>query len=162
MAMYALHHEWLHRAHRNKLDAWYVKLLRRTIKVKTTYIDRGKTNEWVYNQTNTSPLSNTLAERQCSYYAHVVRSPTSLIYQVCFGPGHQIRKLNNTRVGRPREHWTPRVETRILALLSDVGSRPANRHRLHELCHDRKRVKQALGVLRASERREDNMQDRYL
>ena len=158
MVLYALHHEWLNTTNRNKLDAWHVKLLRRTIKVKTTYIDRGKTNMWVYTNTHSQPISNTLLYRQCTYYAHITRHQGTIAHSVCFAPNHQIRILNNTRVGRPREHWVPSVEYKLVSKLSDAGMQPVNRHHLHRLCSDRNNVRQAVGALRAANHREADTQ----
>ena len=55
---HAMHHDWHTAATLNKLDAWHCKLLRGPMKVKTTYIDRSKTNNWVYKHANVEKLSD--------------------------------------------------------------------------------------------------------
>ena len=134
-----MHHDWHRTATLNKLDAWHCKQLRRTMKVKTTYIDRSKTNAWIYQHANAEKLSDTIKRRQIKYFAHVAWHLEDIICKVCFGPQHTARRLNTTRRrGRPRQHWTPYTEQSIL-LACEVAGRPAvNRQQLFNICSDRK------------------------
>ena len=153
MATYALQHEWLHQTHSAYLDSWHVRLLRRVLKVKTTYIDRTRPNSWVYKTAKETPISQKVRQKQCKYYAHITRHPEDIIYKVCFAPGKQLRQLNpdrqradragtlsNRRPGQPKEHWTPHIEQHLHTLLRDAASPVPNRMALHEYCQDRIQV----------------------
>ena len=137
--LYAMHHDWHTTTTLNKMDAWHCKQLRRTMKVKTTYFDRTKTNAWVYQHAGAEKLSDTIGRRQIKYFAHVARHPDDIIYHVCFGPQHTARTFNTTRRrGRPRQHWTPNTE-QSTSHACDVAGRPAaNRQQLFKVCQDRK------------------------
>ena len=126
-----MHHDWHTASTLNKMDAWHCKLLRRSMKVKTTYIDRSKTNNWVYKHANAEKLSDTIKRRQIKYVAHVARHPHGIMYNVCFGPQHTARKLNTTRRrGRPRQHWTPNTEQSTLSACAVAGRPAVNREKL--------------------------------
>ena len=158
MALYAAHHDWHHKTTTDQVDAWHCKLLRRVMKYKTTYIDRSKPNSWVYKQTKSAPLSNTIHQRQTRYYAHLTRHPEDIAHQVTFGPGLLIRKLNSTRrPGGPRHHWTPKVESLLTQLVTSSGKPAANRQQLHSICQSSKFILAATvtAVPVASEARHD-------
>ena len=134
--MYALHYDWHTTSTTAHIDAWHCKLLRRTMKWKTTYIDRSKTNQWVYKHTNTQPISTKITAQQFKFYGHIARAPGTLQHSVVFGPG-QLRQLNTLRrVGRPRQHWASNVEQQLISFVGQ--SRPVpNRDHLHRICNDR-------------------------
>ena len=122
----------------NKLDAWHCKQLRRTMKIKTTYIDRSQTNAWVYQRANADQPSDTINRRQIKYPGRVARHPDDIIYKVCFGPQHTARRHNTTRRrGRPRQHWTPNTEQSTHAACAVAGRPAANRQQLFKVCQDR-------------------------
>ena len=124
------------------LDSWHCRLLRRTMKVKTTVIDRSKPNRWVYQHASAEKLSETIARRQIKYFAHIARHSSDITHTVCYGPPHIPRRLNSTRRrGRPRHHWTPHVEQSTIACFSAAGRPPTNRQHLFRICEDRKFVK---------------------
>ena len=134
-----MHHDWHTASTLNKMDAWHCKLPRRSMKVKTTYIDRSKTNIRVYQHANAEELSETIKRRQITYFAHVARHPDDIIHKVCFGPQHTIRQLNATRrQGRPRQHWTPYTEQSTQHACTVAGRPSANRQQLFKVCQDRK------------------------
>ena len=134
-----MHHDWHTTSTLNKLDAWHCKQLRRTMKVKTTYIDRTKTNNWVYQHANAEKLSDTIKRRQIKYFAHVARHPDDIIYKVCYGPQHTVRRHNTTRRrGRPRQHWTPNTEQSTFSACEVAGRPAVNREKLFKICADRK------------------------
>ena len=135
--MYALHYDWHTTSTTAHIDAWHCKLLRRTMKWKTTYIDRSKTNQWVYKHTNTQPISTKITAQQFKFYGHIARAPGTLQHSVVFGPG-QLRQLNTLRrVGRPRQHWATNVEQQLFSELSRQSKQVPNRSHLHRLCNDR-------------------------
>ena len=134
-----MHHDWRTMSMLNKIDAWHCKQLRRTMKVKTTYIDRSKTNAWVYQHAGAEELSDTIRRRQIKCFAHVARHPDDIIYKVCFGPQHTARRLNATRRrGRPRQHWTPYTEQSTFNAGAVAGRPAVNRQQLFNTCRDRK------------------------
>ena len=133
-----MHHDWHTAATLTKMDAWHCKQLRRTMKVKTTYIDRSKTNAWVHKHADAEKLSDTIKRRQVKYFGHVARHPDDVIYKVCFGPQHTARRLNTTRRrGRPRQHWTPNTEQSTHIACAVAGRPAANRQQLFKVCQDR-------------------------
>ena len=142
MVLYALHHDWHLDSTLNKIDAWHCRLLRRTIKVKTTYIDKTKPNRWVYKQTRSEKLSDKIGRFQIKYFAHVARNPDDIIHKVCFGPHATTRSLNATRrKGRPRHHWTPHIEHLTTTRLRAAGKNFSNRAQLFKVCADRKFIR---------------------
>ena len=107
------------------------------MKWKTTYIDRAKTNQWVYQHTNTQPISTKITAQQYKFYGHIARAPDTLQYSVVFGPG-QLRQLNTLRrVGRPRQQWSINVEEQLMLEARRQGKVVPNRQHLHRLCSDR-------------------------
>ena len=141
MITYALHHDWHIKSTQDKLDAWHLKQLRRTMKHKTTYIDRGKTNNWILTQANSERLSTAITRRQIKYFAHIARHPDDITHTVCYGPPHIKRQLNHTRrVGRPRHHWTVNVETAATSAFVSAGFPVINRQHLFNLCSNRAQV----------------------
>ena len=137
-----MHHDWHTAATLSKPDAWHCKLLRRTMKVKTTYIDRSKPNSWVHQHANAQNLLEAIRRRQIKYFAHIARHPDDIIYKVCFGPQHTARRLNTTRRrGRPRQHWTPNTEQTTHTACSVAGRPAVNRQKLFKVCEDRKFLK---------------------
>ena len=138
IVLYAMHHDWHTSAALSKIDAWHRKLLRRTMKGKTTYIDRTKPNSWVCQHANAEQLSHTIHCRQIKHFAHVARHPQAIIHQVCFGPPHTLRQLNATRRrGRPRQHWTPNIERSTTKACEAAGRPPSNRQQLVKVREDR-------------------------
>ena len=147
MALYGAHYDWHIQTTQNYIDAWHVKLLRRTMGWKVTYIDRTKPNSWVYQHTRSAPLSKQIAGLQNKFYAHIARSPNTLQHSVTFGPGQPgpLRQLNSKkRVGRPRQHWGPNVENQLLLSLLGHGVSVQNRQQLHVACQDRNLVRQVV------------------
>ena len=133
-----MHHDWHTPSTLHKMDAWHCKLLRRTMKVKTTYIDRSKPNSWAYQHANAEKLSETIRRKQNKYFAPIARHPHDITYQVCFGPQHTLRQLNATRrKGRPRQHWTPHTEQTTQHACTVAGRPTANRQQLFKVCRDR-------------------------
>ena len=53
------------------------------LKVKTTYIDRTKPNEWAYQHAQAHPTTLDVQKKQVQYYAHITRHQEDIIYQVC-------------------------------------------------------------------------------
>ena len=147
MAMYCLHHDWHLDQTLNKIDGWHYRLVRRAMKVKTTYIDRGKTNKWVTEKSKTTPPSKTITERQLKYFAHVARHPEDIIHKVCYGPPFLPRKLNSTtRRGRPRQHWTPNSELALLSVLRSAEVKVVNRQHLFKICANKKLIFKAVST----------------
>jgi hypothetical protein len=138
IVLYGLHHDWHLDSTLNMIDSWHCRLLRRVLKVKTTYIDRSKTNEWVYQHAKAEKLSDNIARNQIKYFAHVARHPDNIIHQVCYGPPFIPRSLNATRrKGRPRHPWTENTEALTCKMLLERGSSPINRQHLFTLCQNR-------------------------
>merc|ERR1712078_740850 len=110
------------------IDAWQCKLLRRVMKVRTTYIDRSKNNEWVFSNSNSERLSATIKRYQHKYFAHVARHPSDIIHTVGYGPPHIPRSLNaHRRRGKLRHQWTDNVEASISDALRERGTQIVNR-----------------------------------
>ena len=140
MVLYAMHHDWHTASTLNKMDAWHCKLLRRSMRLKTTYMKRS--NTWVYQHANAEELSETINRRQIKYCAHIARHPDDIIHKVCFGPQRTIRQLNAPRrQGRPRQHWTPYTEQSTQHACT-VAGRPSAKRRQRG---DRKYLKQSTG-----------------
>ena len=141
MVLYCLQHDWHLDSTLDKIDSWQCRLLRRTIRVKTTYIDRSKPNEWVYQHARATRLSQTIQDRQVKYFAHIARHPQDIIHRVCYGPPYIPKQLNATRRrGRPRHHWQPHAEQLTCDYLSRGGVPPSNRQHLFTTCHNRKLI----------------------
>ena len=139
MVLYALHHDWHIKSTLGKIDAWHCRLLRRTMSVKTTMIDRTKSNKWVYQHAKSEPLSEHLRKQQIKYFGHIARHPNDIIHKVCYGPPHVPRTLNATRRrGRPRHHWQPNLERITIDACAAAARKPDNRQQLFKICEDRK------------------------
>ena len=93
-------------------------MLRRIIKLDTTYINRANTNDVVFKTVNdaieregkrgkvisfTQVYKKLKLKRACK----IISDPGSAIYKVTFD-GNKLRKWvhANRRVGRPRQNWT--------------------------------------------------------
>ena len=141
IVLHSMHHDWHTPTTLNKIDAWHCRLLRRTMKVKTTYIDRSKPNPWVYQHVNAGRLSDIMRRRRRKYIAHIARHPDDLIHKVSNAP-HGMRQLNAPRCrGRPRHHWTPYTEQSITHACEVAGRPPSNRQQLFKVCEDRAFIK---------------------
>ena len=142
MALYALHYDWHIHSTLDMIDAWHCRLLRRTLRYKTTMIDRSKTNNFVYRQSKSLPLSHTITQRQVAYYGHIARHPETLAHKVTFGPPLTLRTLNTTRRrGRPRHHWAPHAEHAANSFLATAGKVAHNRQQTHNFLMDSEWVK---------------------
>ena len=104
----------------NMLNTFQLKGLRKILKLKTTFIDRNNTNEFVYNLANEriqsptegpdrkiKPLTEVLQYRKLKLLGHVMRRdrshPMSQITQM--NAAGKIRTIDKKRKGRPRLNW---------------------------------------------------------
>ena len=111
----------------NKKEKWKNKgTERKILHLKTTYIDRTKTNEDVYRIANNFwndeekldrknvhviPLSMMIKNRKCKLMGHLIRqnkrNPKDPMVQVTFeGKNIKPRTPAYRRVGRPKLQWT--------------------------------------------------------
>lgn len=114
----------LDRAHLNKLDAFYYKVVRQCLNMKSTFYqkviaDTGQQCSNAFLQTTLqsrgfkSPTpSQTIQNRSLKYFGRLLRHPEELTSQVVFTPMGAIRQLTTTnRKGAPRLHWPEIVST---------------------------------------------------
>lgn len=127
--LYSLETLHLTQSLRKKVDAFH--LLRRILKLTTTFIDRRNTNTRVYelaseiafpNQPTKriKPFSQELDERRVKLAGHILRAQASdplrqVSYQAGSGDPLQIGKR---RVGHPRQQWLYRTNEAIHNMIS--------------------------------------------
>ena len=124
--LYALDSLQLTKAQENKLRTFQLKGLRQICKIKTTFVDRRNTNDFVFKIANNAmkervpgkrkqrparpiiPTTQTLRKRAQSYMGHLLREPNDApTRMVTFkGSSDRINLPRKKRVGRPRLHWT--------------------------------------------------------
>ena len=108
MILYGLCYSWLTHAALRQLDAFQARILRRTLRVKASMISH-VTNDQIFKDANTTPLSSLLRSQQFRYFGHVLRSKESRdpIYAVCFDNMGNVRRLSSRRrIGHPSQKWT--------------------------------------------------------
>ena len=101
-----------------RVETFQLKVLRKILRMNTTYIDRSNTNQHVFGTANRKMKeegkSKTIVTFVEAYRklkrkraARIIKDPESSIYKVSFA-SNTLRKWvhPNRRVGRPRMNWT--------------------------------------------------------
>ena len=101
-----------------KLETFQLKVLRKILKIETTYINRVNSNVSIFNRINTMMEEEGKSKRVISFVdaynkikrkraLKIMNQENTSIYNVSFENG-KLRKWNhsNKRVGRPRMNWT--------------------------------------------------------
>ena len=111
--LYGLETIQLTRSEQNTLDAFQMKMLRRILRVPSTYIDREWTNQRVIDTLTQRfgykhvGLSTRWKQNKIRLLGHIFRSsPQDPMREVLFETGTFFLRIERTRrVGKPRAHW---------------------------------------------------------
>ena len=111
--LYGLETIQLTRSEQNTLDAFQMKMLRRILRVPSTYIDREWTNQRVIDTLTQRfgykhvGLSTRWKQNKIRLLGHIFRSsPQDPMREVLFETGTFFPRIEHTgRVGKPRAHW---------------------------------------------------------
>lgn len=104
-------------SHEKLLQSFQLKGLRQILKLKTTFVDRRNTNEFVFKCANKAkpsgtapilPIPTYLHKQRQKHLGHIIRADNSdPVRQVTFLPSsHRPWLYSKKRVGKPRHHWT--------------------------------------------------------
>ena len=104
------------------METLQLKVLRKKIKINTTFIDRENNNLSIYQRTNQAmadentsrkkkkkvvPFVEAYSKLKLKRACRIISKPNSLIHNITFN-GSRLRKWihNGRRVGRPRMNWS--------------------------------------------------------
>ena len=110
------------------LNAFQLKGLRRILKMKTTFVDRGNTNAKVFEKANAMKnptgtqgknivaFSKYIHQQQNKLLAHTVRAPPEDPLRQCTLVANSAipYQVDNRRVGRPKNNWTYSTYERLV------------------------------------------------
>jgi hypothetical protein len=118
MVLYGMHHSWLTKSIKHRLNTWHSRALRRILRIKASMISH-VTDERIYELADVVPITRHLETLQLKYYGHVVRAgPPDAIHNTCFNTANSTRRLEaKRRVGRPMHKWIPHVEDLVSPIL---------------------------------------------
>ena len=111
--LYGLETIQLTKSEQNLIDNFQTKMLRRVLRVPSTYIDREWTNQRVINTLTHQygyhfvKLSHRWKSNKIRLLGHILRSSSQdPMREVLFETGTYIPRIEHTkRVGKPRAHW---------------------------------------------------------
>ena len=132
--LYGLEAVWLLKAHRQKLDAFWVRCLRRIARISASFESR-VTNKAVLEQFQADALSKTLELRQLNLLWKIGQQPAcSFMRRLTFTDGTcALRDWKPLRrVGRPFQRWGAEVYKLALDVAGDMQNflaRPAPHRR---------------------------------
>ena len=120
--LYGLESAALTQAQQQRLDVFYLKGLRKILRLDTTFVNRDNTNEEVYRRATEAkyeeevearrfckpvlPLSSTYGTRRDAFFARIAVGPNNALRSMAL-ESNSVRQRKRTprRVGRPRATW---------------------------------------------------------
>ncbi|CAE8635338.1 unnamed protein product [Polarella glacialis] len=108
--LYGLKTVWLNAASRRRLDGFYVRCLRRILRIPASFYSR-VSNLTVLDKASTAPLSQQLLLQQVSYFGKLALRVNGPARDSVFTPGtiSMAEQVGTRPRGRPRNSWGEQV-----------------------------------------------------
>ena len=114
--VYAIASLALNTAQERRLDAFYIRCLRRILQLPSSFVDRRNTNARIYHDMQVAigarkpilPLTYRVRHKQVLWLGHILRETPGSNHRVCSFVEDTLepRKPVLKRPGRPRVHWS--------------------------------------------------------